>query len=421
MKRLRILGIGANYYVRGGSDRYFLELEKLLRSRGCYFAPFAGRHAENRDSDFASFFPVSPDVDRPSPTDVLRYVYNPDARRSLERLLSEVEFDLAHLQIFQGRLSASILAPLVERRLPIVQTLHDFKPICPAQGLQSGGRYCDACRGKSFWRALAGRCKRRSIARSGVSMVEAYVARGLGFVSAVDRFVAVCEFQRSKLIELGLSASSISTVHNFVDCANVEPSSQPGEYFLYFGRLTAEKGLYTLLESMRSVRSARLVIAGRGPEREGLERRAEQLGLDRVRFVGFQDDGQLSALVRGAIATLLPSEVFELCSMSVLESFAHARPVIASRLGGTPELLRHEREGLLVRPSSSEELADCMNRLADRPSLAAELGRAARHRAERHFGPKRHFRRLREVYDAVLDGAPPKADEARGIAAAPVA
>jgi len=394
-----VLNVNANYYVRGGSDRYFLALESLLATHGCRVVPFSAGDPRNRPSRWSSYFPPGPDVDRPGPTDVLRYVFNPAARRALRDLLAQHPIDVAHLQIYQGRLSSSILQPLAEAGIPIVQTLHDFKPICPAQGLRSGGRDCHACRGRQFWRVLAQRCKRGSFLRSAVSMAEAYTAAAAGFVTAIDHFIAVCNYQRRTLVDLGLPATSISTIHNFVTTEGRRPADEAGSYFLYFGRLAADKGLETLVTAMTRLPGVRLVIAGRGPLEEALLRRVARLRLGNVDFVGFQEDEALWRLVRGATASVLPSVAPELCSLSLLETMSWGRPVIATRVGGTPEIVDHEVHGLLLAAGDVEALTSAIDRLHSDSRAALEMGRRARRRVEIDFGPRRHLEQVLTVYD----------------------
>ena len=166
------------------------------------------------------------------------------------------------MHIYYGQLTGAILQPLREAGVPIVQTLHDLKLVCPVYSLMSHGQICEACQGHQFWRATAKCCNRGSLSRSLLSTVESYVSRWAGSVDLVDRFISVSHFQRDKFVELGVPAEKITTIHNFIETAGVEPETTPGDYLLYFGRIERLKGIFTLIEAAALAPNMPLVIVG---------------------------------------------------------------------------------------------------------------------------------------------------------------
>jgi glycosyltransferase involved in cell wall biosynthesis len=225
-----VLNVSQNFYVRGGSDRYFFVLAELLEQHGHQVIPFSTRQPKNSPTPWESYFPPGVNFDRPGARDLARYVYSRPAAEAIKRLLGDHRPDVAHLHIYYGQLTSSILAPLRKAGIPIVQTLHDFKLVCPVYSLLSHGQICEACQGHQFWRATTKRCNRGSLARSALSTVESYVSQRYGAVSAIDRFISVSNFQRAKLEELGVPGHKITTVHNFADTADVEPETTAGDY-----------------------------------------------------------------------------------------------------------------------------------------------------------------------------------------------
>ena len=400
--RYTIVNASQNYFVRGGSDRYFFVLSELLEQHGHRVIPFAARQARDLPSEWSAYFPQSVDFASPGPADLARFIYSRPAARQMRRLLADEQPDLAHLHIYYGQLTGSILKPLTAAGVPIVQTLHDFKLVCPVYSLLSHGQICEACQGKHFWRAVTRRCNRGSLARSALSAAETYVTHWLGAVDRIDHFITVSDFQRRKCIELGVPAEKMTTVHNFADSTQFEPADRPGDYLLYFGRIEQLKGIYTLLEAAAQTPSVPLWIVGTGDAEQHVAELIRQRQLDHVRMLGFKSGSELHNLIRHSVATLLPSEGYDNCPMSVLESLALARPVIGSQIGGIPELIRDGNDGYLVPPGDAEALADRMQTLFDDPHEAATMGLAGRHKIETEFNPQLHYRRVLDVYRRVL-------------------
>ncbi|HYE95248.1 MAG TPA: glycosyltransferase family 4 protein [Rubricoccaceae bacterium] len=401
-----VLNVGHHYRVIGGSDRYLVELGQLLERHGHRVIPFVAAHPDNLPTPWARYFPPAPNTTRPAFGDAVQFLYSKPARAAMRRLLAEVEVDLAHLHVYYGKLTASILAPLREAGLPVVQTLHEYKLLCPVYTFISNGEICEACGGKEFWQALPRRCNQRSVARTTLSVAEAYFARRLGDVDTVTHFIAPSDFLRRKMIEHDVAADRITTVHNFADTERIAPSPSRSGPVVYFGRLERVKGLFTLLEAAALAPEVPLVLVGDGRARPALEAFAAARGLGHVRFLGFQEGEALERVLRESVASVLPAEWYENCPLAVLEAMAYAKPVIGSRIGGIPELVEDGETGFLVAPRDAEALADRLRWIVAHPVQAAEMGRAGRERVERDFSPEVHYARVRAVYDAVARARP---------------
>ena len=401
---MRVLNAGHHYHVQGGSDRMMLRLGELLEDEGHTVVPFASQHPDNRPSAWGDYFPSGVDTQDPSLSDAARFVYSPEARRQMARLLTDGgPFDLAHLHIYYGQLTASILKPLVAADVPVIQTLHEFKLTCPVHSHRSQGEICEACQGHAFWRALPRRCNEGSLARTALSVLEASVSRVLGDTRHADHFIAVSDFLRGKMIEHDVVApGNITTVHNFVDPDRVEPSHKEGEHVLYFGRITPEKGLRTLIDAAAPLTDLPVRIAGAGEQRQALEAEVARRGLDHVEFVGFQNGEDLWDLVRRSICTVLPSEVYDTCPLAVLESFACARPVIGANIGGIPELVDDPEDGRLFPSGEAEALREALVWMQAHRDRAVEMGRRGRKKVEERFSPERHYEQVRNVYAEVV-------------------
>ncbi|BAC88404.1 glycosyltransferase family 4 protein [Gloeobacter violaceus] len=404
-----VLNVSQNYFIRGGSDRYFFSLGELLEKWGHQVIPFAARQPENCETPWAHYFPEPINFTSPSARDLLRFVHSKPAADALSRLLGEHRPAIAHLHIYYGQLTTSILRPLKEAGIPIVQTLHEYRLVCPVSTLMSAdGQLCQSCNGKDFWQAVAKRCNRGSLSRSLLSAAELYYSHALGgVIDKVDRFITVSHFQRRKLAELGIPAHKMVTVHNFVDVSNIPVNPGKGDYFLYFGRLERLKGIFTLIEAAAPLTEVPLLIVGDGEAREEVEATVARRGLSHIRVLGPKRGRELQQLIADSLCCVLPSEWYENCPMAVLEAYAHSRPQIGADIGGIPELIEDGTDGLLFAPGDSEHLRECLLAMARDRRRAMEMGLAGRQKIERYFSQNHHYEQIVGVYNDLMGAKVP--------------
>lgn len=398
---MKILNIGHFYHVKGGSDRYMMSMEKLLQEHGHEVIPFAGKDEENEPTPYSNYFPVAGDV---TPSQIMRIFYNREAARNLNSLITDVQPDMAHMHIYYAKLSASILPVFKKRNLPVVQTMHEYKAICPVYTLYRDGHICTDCQGKHFYKAFLNRCNKSSFAHSGAIALQSYIARWMGDVRNVDHFITVSEFQRQQILQFDvLKPEQITTVHNFLDATEYEPGDQPGNYFLYFGRLDKTKGVMTLIQAMKELPDIELRIAGTGPQEEELRSFVEENSLTNVRFLGFRSGADLHDTIRGAIACVIPSEWYETFGLTTIESFALGRPVIGAAIGGITEVISDGKDGLLFESGNMSQLREKISWMAAQPQeTLVAMGQHGRKKVETQFGREKHYENLSAVYDKIL-------------------
>ncbi len=397
---MRILQVSQNLFVRGGSDRVFLDTCRLLESHGHTVIPFAARHDENPPSKWSDYFPPAADFEHPGLLDLVRYTYSRPAAKAIRRLIREHRPDVAHLHIYYGKLTASILPVLKAEGVPTVHTMHEYRQISPVYTLVCDDRINERCCGPSAWRAVVKRFNRGSISRSALATAEWYASRMLGSLRSIDRFIAISDFQKRKMIEHGVPGEKIIRVYNAVD-----PGDPPAEttggggYLLYFGRVERVKGVLTLAEAAAKLPEIPFKIVGDGDAKPELVELLKERKIKNVELVGFTRGDELRRLIRGSLATVLPAQWYEPFGLTVLESFAQCRPVIASRIGALPELISDGEDGLLFEPGDVTGLCESIQELASNRDRASAMGLAGRAKLELQFTEQAHYHELMRVYE----------------------
>lgn len=382
----------------GGVGRYILQEEADLTAAGWSVIPFAISDADTRPSPWQRFFVKAHDYSqvRFSPGAALSLLWNREAARNLDALLHEVRPDVAHIHNIYHHLSPSILPVLARHGIPIVMTLHDLRLLCPAIHMLRGGQVCERCKGGRFHQAVLGACVKNSRSASLLAAVETahQDQRGL-YRRLVQRFLCPSAFYKRKYAEWGYPEEKLEHLPNFVDLQAWRPANtSPGNSYLYFGRLSAEKGLDTLLLAhnilcRKNPDAPTLRIAGSGPAAETLQAQASDL--PKVEFLGALTPEALQKEIHTSKFTVLPSQWYENGPLSLLESLASGVPVVGADIGGIPEFITDGVDGLLFPAGNAEALAETLGRAIE---LTVRTRHAARQRVETHHDRKQHMARL---------------------------
>ena len=411
---MRIVVASKFWYLRGGLERVMFDEVELLTGAGHEVAAFSTTHPSNVASPWEHYFAPYIELGAGSRAPVtpaqkmlaaVRMFENSAAARYFARLLDDFVPDVVHIHGIHRQISPSILRETSRRRIPVVQTLHDYHHICPADVLLRGGvTPCDPplCRTVHTLPAISNRCVRDSTAASALSAAETTYQRvRRSYEKGVAAFVAPSRFLADKM----LGGSWTVPIHVVPNCT---PSGPPhavsgrGDYFIYAGRLSPEKGVEVLLAAAAEA-NVHVVIAGDGPLRASLEMR-----FPAADFRGHLDASGLQGLLAGARAAVVPSVCLENAPMSVLEAMSAGVPVIVSSIGGIPELVRDGVEGLLVPAGQVSVLAVALRTLADDAALSSEMGARGIERVKAEYSPQLHLSRLVSVYDTVISPRRPE-------------
>lgn len=315
-------------------------------------------------------------------------VWSKSAAQEVRRLVDEHHPELVHVHSIYPRLSPAILRA-IPRGLPILMTLHNFRLMClPATYLRDGS-VCEDCAGRLPWRGVIHACYRNSRSASAALGASLVIHRALDTFSRIDRFLAVSRFVRDKHVEAGLDPGRVRVKSNFA--WPTEPRKDAGGPLLFLGRISAEKGLDTVVRALPG--ALELVVAGDGPERARVNRQARR----GVTFLGQVDASAVSELLQNARALVVPSRSYEGQPRVILEAFAAGVPVVASRIGGLPELVEDGVNGYLVEPRSERAWRQALERIGNEEQ-SERLGSAALATWRRRFTPDIAVQELEEAY-----------------------
>lgn len=405
---MKVLSVNKFYYKKGGSETYFFELNKLLKENNIEVSLFSMKDEKNYKNSYEKYFVENIDYSNMNLLEkiknAVKIIYSIEAKNKINKLIKDKKPDIAHLNIFQHQLSPSIIHALKDNNVKIVNTVHDLKVICPNYKMLNSNGICEECKGGRYYNCVKHNCIKGSKLNSMVGVLEAYINKCLKSYSYVDKFICPSKFYKQKLIEFGLPKEKIEYLPNFVDVNKFTTNFKvTSNYFAYIGRLSEEKGIKTLIEAMKDIKNIDLYIVGDGPLGNELKEQAYNLNINNIKFLGFKDGNELEHIVREAKFIVVPSEWYENCPMTIIESMAYGKGVLGSDCGGIPELIKDKVNGLIFKNGDKEDLAEKINYLINNPEETKKMGVIGRKIAENEYDKKFHINRLIEIYDEVLN------------------
>lgn len=406
---MKILIINKFLYPRGGDAISALATGKLLESKGHQVIFWGMNHPLTPEYPMKRLFVDSIDYD----ADVgllmkLRMagniLYSFEAKKKIRRLIEEEKPDIVHLHNFAHHISPSILDIFKRHEIPVVMTVHDYKLVCPAYTMSLKGKPCEKCMNGEYYHCISNRCVKGSYAKSMLSAAEMHLHhRILHIYDIIDRYIAPSQFIKDKIMAMGFKGD-ITYLPNFININDFSPSyAWEGNSIVYFGRLSPEKGLITLIEAMSDVENISLNIIGDGPIKDKLEMQTGTKSNKNIRFLGYRAGQELKEEIKRSMFVILPSACYENCPRSILEAFAMGKPVIGADIGGIPELIKDGQNGYLFKSGDVNDLKDKITMLACRPDKIIEMGKEARTYAEKLYDAPRHYEKLMEVYKSAMN------------------
>lgn len=390
---MKILVVHNTYQQRGGEDIVVEAEAALLRSRGHIVTDY------RRDNhELAAMGRTAAAMDT---------LWSNRTVDDMVRQIAQNKPDLVHAHNTFPLISPSLYWAAARAGVPVVQTLHNFRLLCPQGMFLRDEKVCEDCLGALPWRGVVHRCYRGSVAQTAVLASLISVHRAIGtYRNKVCYYVALTEFSRAKFVAGGLPGERICVKPNFVDIPFCEEEQQPSGA-LFVGRLSPEKGVGVLARAAATRGHSVIDVIGTGPEQSSLETSPG------IRLLGSQPPEIVYARMRKAAYLVMPSICYENFPRTVVEAFACGAPVIASRLGAMAEIIEDGQTGLLFEAGNPDDLAQKMTWAEANPAAMRELGRNARREYEAKYTPEINYQQLMNIYAGANAGVRPQAEKSR--------
>lgn len=363
---MKVCLVNKFHYIKGGSETYYFGLGKLLQRCGCEVIYFSMEDKKNYPCKQGKYFVHNVEFNVPmskmqTAKVALKMLYSLEARKKFEQLIIDEKPDIIHLNIFQSQITGSIVDIAQKYDIPIVYTAHDLKCICPNYQMLNHGEICEKCLHGNYLNCFKEGCMKDSKAKSLLAMLEAEVYRVKKTYKKINLVITPSEFYKRKIEEAKIVNCPVIHMTNFLpEETEYKRGTVNGDYFLYFGRLSREKGILTLVRAYAQAKVNKpLYIVGTGPEKERIEQLiAEKNCSKNVKLLGFKSGQELKDIVTGSLCVCLPSEWYENGPYSIMEAQAAGRPVIVSSNGGLPELVTDGVTGYIVKPMDIKDLSE---------------------------------------------------------------
>jgi len=376
-----------NYYQHpGGEDAVVQAEEELLRKAGHYVSLFEVSNVVIQG--LASQLKVGVQV-----------IYSFAWRQKLCEVLKRKRPDVVHVHNFFPLLTPAIYDACVHAGVPVVQTLHNYRLLCPSGLFMRNGKVCEECLEKGPFQGVRYGCYRGSrIQTLPVTLMLAFHKLRRTWHKKVNCFIALTKFAKEKFVQAGFPSQKIVVKPNFVSLPE-RPSKQKGEYAVFVGRLSKEKGVGTLLQAWHELPDMPIKLIGDGP----LLNKAISQSPKSVEVMGRKNHDETLDQMTNALFLVMPSECYETFGLVIVEAMACGVPVVASRLGAMAEIVDDGKTGLLFEPGNAKDLASKVRWLFEHPEKAEQMGKNARAEYEAKYTPERNYELLMDIYQQAIE------------------
>lgn len=411
---MNILLINNCHYRRGGADVVYLNTGMLLENNGHNVAYFSTISKQNLPTEYSGYFVE--DIDALKLNFIKQLLkmpvklYSTEAKKNLTRLLKSFRPDIVHIHLYKGGLTASILPVLKNFKIPVVLTLHDYSLLCPRNILVDGdGNLCERCVNGSTLNCIIHRCNRKNIFFSIVNYIEFKINNSFFRPEKYfDRIICVCKFNLTKHLSKTNIRHKLVHLYNFsYGLKQINPLNEKGDYYFFYGRLKKIKGILTLIDAWKEIsnKSLKLKIAGDGNLYDHIENRIKNESIQNIELLGYKSGNSLEELIRNASFIIVPSECYENNPMTIIEGYSYGKPVIASHIGGIPELIEEGKTGFtfeMGNVKSLKNLIDSASRIT--ADEYRKMSLEARLFVEKYYSQEIHYEKLINIYQETING-----------------
>lgn len=356
---MKILMINKFLYQNGGSETYMFKLGEYLKSLGHSVEYFGMAHPDNIVKNSANAYTQNMDFHNCNPIQKiklsLKTIYSKEAYEKTLEVIDKFKPDIIHLNNYNFQLTPSIIYAAKKRNVAIVQTVHDCQIACPNHRMyiESTQKNCDRCLDGGYTNCIKQKCISNSTAKSVCASIESYLYHGKNTYNLVDKYICPSRYMASVIKRGNVEENRIEVIHNFCEIPSKDYTIKDSEkYVLYFGRISVEKGIKTLVEAIKELPDIKFIFVGDGPLDDICK------NIPNLTLAGRKSGDELKTYIANASFSVCPSEWYENCPMSIIESLALSTPVIGANIGGIPELIKENETGLIFNSADKNDLKE---------------------------------------------------------------
>lgn len=407
---MRIIVANYRYFIAGGPEKYMFKFIEAAEEMGIEVIPFSVKNPQNEKTLYSDCF-AKPRAKQLMYSDtkktfknmfgiVRATVWNYDAEIRLRKLIRDTKPDVVYILHEVNHLSPSIIRAAHKEGVRVVHRISDFFMFCPKYDFLCENEICESCLHGNYKKAIEKRCVKGSKFGTLLRIFAMKLYKRTKVFDDVDQFVCTCEFSKKKMIEGGIPESKITCIPTFIDTTQIIPCYAHDKYFLFLGRMAHQKGVIYAIEAMKYLKNSDYVLKITGSITDSEEdQKIWKFIIDnnlenKVVFTGFKQDKELEKLISRATCIVCPAIWYENMPNTVIEAYAHGKPVVASRVGSLAEIVVNGRTGYLFEMKKAKDMAMKLKFFIDNPLLSLELGKHARLVCERKYNKNLHMQRL---------------------------
>lgn len=404
---MKVLLINNQHLVKGGAHKVYFNTAELLEKYGHKVYFFSTQEEGMVEYDKKRFFPKRVNYREINVLEKFKatksFVYNKEAYDKICEYLKVIKPDVAHVHLFMGGLTVSVLKALNENNIPIVHTVHDYRLICPAYTfLDNKNQICTKCKDGFFIRCAYKRCSSETkLLHSTMLSVDAYTRKYFNNpLDYIDKYIFVSDFAQELHIQFNETFKNSVRIYNFNNSKAKIDTYKKGDYFLFFGRLSKEKGVELLIKTIIDL-NLNLKIVGNGPFYNYFKESTKHF--PNIEILGFKTGKELTDIIKNCSFVCVPSEWYENNPLTIIESFSLGKPVIGSDIGGIPELIGYNR-GILFKAKDYEALKSSLLRAVDMNNDEyQQISTNALKFTQTELSEEVHIKKLIDLYESVLN------------------
>lgn len=404
---MKILMLDKYHYIKGGSETYLFALKDILEKKGHEIIMFSMESDKNFKSEYSKYFVKNIDYSQGGVKRVkngLKLINSREAYNNLCKLIEDTKPDIAHINLIYHQLTPSVIHALKKYNIPMVYVSHDYKIICPNYKIYNN-EVCRKCYGGRYINAAKTKCHKNSFINSLLVTIEAYYHKYKKSYELIDKIITPSYFVKKELIKAGIREDKVIALPNFltvnhdIDLNNIEKENT----LLYYGRLSSEKGLFVLMESIKNIdKNINVKIVGIGPEEDKIREFIENENLKNVKLLGFKSGKELHMEIAKARCAVLPSIWHETFGLTITEAFSLGTPVIGSRMGAIQDNITDFKTGILFNSGDSGDLSDKINWLFNlNKDKYNELVQNSINKAK-EYDIEKYYKKIMNVYESVI-------------------